>query len=147
MVDNFKVKIFILFQRTRHHSDPSSDSTCLPLPVAEDYSTFDIVKATQFGVFERCHEIIEGGYDVNRPDSENVTLLHWAAINNRQEIVKYYISKGAVVDTIGGELLSTPLHWATRHVKSFSSIYFNEKITLFSIVYLASQIYYLIILL
>ncbi|KFM66098.1 Palmitoyltransferase ZDHHC17, partial [Stegodyphus mimosarum] len=101
-------------ERTRHHSDPSSDSTCLPLTPAEDYSTFDIVKATQFGVFERCQEIIEGGYDVNRPDSENVTLLHWAAINNRQEIVKYYISKGANVDTIGGELLSTPLHWATR---------------------------------
>ncbi|KAF8764776.1 Palmitoyltransferase ZDHHC17 like protein [Argiope bruennichi] len=100
--------------RTRHHSDPSSDSTCIPLAPAEDYSTFDIVKATQFGIFERCQEIIEGGYDVNRPDSENVTLLHWAAINNRQEIVRYYISKGAHVDTIGGELHSTPLHWATR---------------------------------
>ncbi|GIY10660.1 palmitoyltransferase ZDHHC17 [Caerostris extrusa] len=101
-------------ERTRHHSDPSSDSTCMPLAPTEDYSTFDIVKATQFGVFERCQEIIEGGYDVNRPDSENVTLLHWAAINNRQEIVRYYISKGAHVDTIGGELHSTPLHWATR---------------------------------
>ncbi|KAG8180260.1 hypothetical protein JTE90_019541 [Oedothorax gibbosus] len=101
-------------ERTRHHSDPSSDSTCQPLAPAEDYSTFDIVKATQFGVYERCQEIIESGYDVNRPDSENVTLLHWAAINNRQEIVRYYISKGANVDTIGGELHSTPLHWATR---------------------------------
>ncbi|XP_054710028.1 LOW QUALITY PROTEIN: palmitoyltransferase ZDHHC17-like [Uloborus diversus] len=101
-------------ERTRHHSDPSSDSTCLPLAPAEDYSTYDIVKATQFGVFDRCREIVESGYDVNRPDSENVTLLHWAAINNRQEIVKYLISKGANVDTIGGELLSTPLHWATR---------------------------------
>lgn len=54
------------------------------------------------------------GYDVNKPDAEDVTLLHWAAINNRREIVNFYISKGAVVDAIGGELRSTPLHWATR---------------------------------
>ncbi|XP_071035381.1 palmitoyltransferase ZDHHC17 [Parasteatoda tepidariorum] len=102
-------------ERTRHHSEPMLDTTTCPPPApAEDHSTFDIVKATQFGVFERCREIVESGYDVNRPDSENVTLLHWAAINNRQEIVKYYLSKGAHVDTIGGELHSTPLHWATR---------------------------------
>ncbi|XP_018015557.2 palmitoyltransferase ZDHHC17, partial [Hyalella azteca] len=79
-----------------------------------EFSNFDIVKATQYGALERCQELVEAGYDVNRRDSENVTLLHWAAINNRRSIVKYYITKGAVVDAIGGELLSTPLHWATR---------------------------------
>ncbi|KAH7952953.1 hypothetical protein HPB49_002977 [Dermacentor silvarum] len=81
----------------------------------EDYSSFDIVKATQYGIFERCRYLIEvEGYNVNQPDAEDVTLLHWAAINNRREIVIFYISKGAVVDAIGGELRSTPLHWATR---------------------------------
>ncbi|XP_070391018.1 palmitoyltransferase ZDHHC17 isoform X2 [Dermacentor albipictus] len=81
----------------------------------EDYSSFDIVKATQYGIFERCRYLIEvEGYNVNQPDAEDVTLLHWAAINNRREIVNFYISKGAVVDAIGGELRSTPLHWATR---------------------------------
>ncbi|XP_042222045.1 palmitoyltransferase ZDHHC17-like [Homarus americanus] len=79
-----------------------------------DFSTFDIVKATQYGAIERCKELIEGGYDINKRDNENVTLLHWAAINNRREIVRYYVSKGAVVDAVGGELMSTPLHWATR---------------------------------
>ena len=58
---------------------------------------------------------MEAGFDVNQPDSETVTLLHWAAINNRREIIRYYISKGAVVDAVGGELLATPLHWATRY--------------------------------
>ncbi len=85
-----------------------------PQPAVPDYSTYDIVKATQFGVYERVVELIEGGIDVNHPDSENVSLLHWAAINNRQEIVRYYMSKGAVVDKVGGDLNSTPLHWATR---------------------------------
>ncbi|KAI6068568.1 Palmitoyltransferase [Aix galericulata] len=83
-------------------------------PIVEDPSSFDIVKATQYGILERCKELVEAGYDVRQPDKENVTLLHWAAINNRQELVKYYISKGAVVDQLGGDLNSTPLHWAIR---------------------------------
>ncbi|KAM3854069.1 palmitoyltransferase ZDHHC13 isoform 3-T3 [Vipera latastei] len=84
------------------------------LPFVEDYSNCDIVKATQFGLLERCQELVEAGYDVRQPDKENVTLLHWAAINNRLDLVKYFISKGAVVDQLGGDLNSTPLHWAIR---------------------------------
>ncbi|OXB74372.1 UNVERIFIED_CONTAM: hypothetical protein H355_002437 [Colinus virginianus] len=99
-------------------------------PVAEDPDSCGIVKATQrnrleytitntlskvrYGMLERCRQLVEAGYDVRQPDEENVTLLHWAAINNRQELVKYYISKGAVVDQLGGDLNSTPLHWAVR---------------------------------
>uniref|UniRef100_A0A8D3E4X8 Palmitoyltransferase n=1 Tax=Scophthalmus maximus TaxID=52904 RepID=A0A8D3E4X8_SCOMX len=67
-----------------------------------------------FGILERCKELVDAGYDVRLPDKENVTLLHWAAINNRAELVKYYISKGAIVDQLGGDLNSTPLHWAIR---------------------------------
>uniref|UniRef100_A0A7N6AFH5 Palmitoyltransferase n=1 Tax=Anabas testudineus TaxID=64144 RepID=A0A7N6AFH5_ANATE len=67
-----------------------------------------------FGILERCKELVEAGYDVRQPDKENVSLLHWAAINNRSELVKYYISKGAIVDQLGGDLNSTPLHWAIR---------------------------------
>lgn len=70
----------------------------------------------QYGSLERVTELVEAGADVNQPDSETVTLLHWAAINNRKDIVKYLIAKGAEVDAIGGELASTPLHWATRSV-------------------------------
>ena len=79
-----------------------------------DTSSFDVVKATQYGALERVVEILDGGFDVNQRDSENVTLLHWAAINNRLEIVKLYIRRGADVDAVGGELMSTPLHWASR---------------------------------
>ncbi|XP_038127647.1 putative palmitoyltransferase ZDHHC13 isoform X1 [Cyprinodon tularosa] len=80
----------------------------------DDSSSWDIVKATQFGILERCKELVEAGYDVRQPDKENVTLLHWAAINNRLELVKYFISKGAIIDQLGGDLNSTPLHWAIR---------------------------------
>ncbi|XP_021119571.1 palmitoyltransferase ZDHHC13 isoform X3 [Heterocephalus glaber] len=84
------------------------------LPLIEDSSNCDIVKATQYGIFERCKELVEAGYDVRQPDKENVSLLHWAAINNRLDLVKFYISKGAVIDQLGGDLNSTPLHWAIR---------------------------------
>ena len=70
----------------------------------------------QYGALERVTELVDAGADVNQPDAETVTLLHWASINNRKEIVKYLIAKGATVDAIGGELQSTPLHWATRSV-------------------------------
>uniref|UniRef100_A0A663MFX5 Palmitoyltransferase n=1 Tax=Athene cunicularia TaxID=194338 RepID=A0A663MFX5_ATHCN len=99
-----------------HGPEGQKDLPVLPgaHPIVEDPSTCDIVKATQYGIVERCKELVEAGYDVRQPDKENVTLLHWAAINNRQELVKYYISKGAIVDQLGGDLNSTPLHWAIR---------------------------------
>lgn len=62
-------------------------------PGPEDYKNFDIVRATQYGVFERIQELVEAGYDVNQMDKENVSLLHWAAINNRGEIVRYDTSR------------------------------------------------------
>lgn len=83
-------------------------------PIEHDYSGFDIVKATQYGAASRVKELVEAGMDVNQPDAETVTLLHWASINNRKDIIKYLLDKGAIVDAIGGELQATPLHWATR---------------------------------
>ncbi|KAI6176606.1 Palmitoyltransferase [Aphelenchoides bicaudatus] len=48
-------------------------------------------------------------------DSDDCTLLHWAAINNRIEVAKLLIERGAEVNAIGGVLVSTPLHWSARH--------------------------------
>ncbi|XP_029189993.2 palmitoyltransferase ZDHHC17-like isoform X3 [Acropora millepora] len=80
-----------------------------------DYSQFDLVRATQYGAFDRCMELIENeGVDVNTLDKENVSVLHWAAINNRIRIAEYFVSKGAVIDQKGGIINSTPLHWAVR---------------------------------
>lgn len=49
---------------------------------------FSVCDPRRFGILERCKELVEAGYDVRQPDKENVTLLHWAAINNRLELVK-----------------------------------------------------------
>lgn len=59
----------------------------------KEFEKLNAVKATQYGIFERLKELVDSGQcDPNVPDSENVYLLHWAAINNRVEIAKYLLS-------------------------------------------------------
>ena len=81
----------------------------------EEAQFSDLVRATQFGRYDECRQYLEANqFDVNQRDLEDVTLLHWAAINNKSNIVDYYVSKGADVNAIGGDLKSTPLQWAVR---------------------------------
>ena len=54
--------------------------------------------------------------DVTKGDDEGITLLHWVAINNRIDIAEYYIHNGADVNTVGGQLRASPIHWDTREV-------------------------------
>lgn len=83
------------------------------LPPPPQFS--DLIRATQFGRYEECRQYLESNlFDINQRDAENVALLHWAAINNQSSIVDYYLSKGADINAIGGDLKSTPLQWATR---------------------------------
>lgn len=81
----------------------------------KDPSTFNLVEAAQYGVLERCRELVERRKaDIAKADSEGITVLHWAAINNRLPVASYFIQKGANVNATGGELKSGPLHWAVR---------------------------------
>jgi len=83
------------------------------LPPPPQFS--DLVRATQFGRYDECRQYLEANlFEVNQRDSENVTLLHWAAINNQTNIVDYLLDKGADINILGGDLKSTPLQWATR---------------------------------
>ena len=60
-----------------------------PPPSKPDPASMNIVQAVQYGEMTKLKQFVENGADVRTPDAENVTLLHWAAINNRIEIVKY----------------------------------------------------------
>ena len=81
----------------------------------EEYADWDCIKSVQYGALPRVMELVEGGlYDVNQAEEDGVTLLHWAAINNRLEIMRYLVARGATVDRAGGLLGGTPLHWAMR---------------------------------
>lgn len=112
------IVLYNIFQDIRPYPvDPFYDQTEID-NVDIDYSNWSIIKAVQFGNFTRVVELIEPkdgeGYDVNELDDEGVSLLHWAAINNRLSISRYLLSKNAILDRLGGHLCATPLHWAVR---------------------------------
>ena len=49
----------------------------------------NITVATQYGRIDRVAELIAaGGVDINQPDAEGCYLMHWAAINNRVDLIK-----------------------------------------------------------
>ena len=53
--------------------------------------------------------------DLSAKDSQDVTALHWAAINAHVGVCRWLLDNGADVDAIGGELQATPLQWAARN--------------------------------
>lgn len=59
-----------------------------PKTAKPQLETMTIVQAVQYGEMAKLQQFVADGSDVRQPDDENVTLLHWAAINNRIEIVK-----------------------------------------------------------
>lgn len=58
------------------------------------------------------HEL--GKINVNERDSQDVTPLHWAAINAQIPVCRWLLDNGAEVDPVGGDLRATPLQWAAR---------------------------------
>lgn len=99
-------------------TDSSSTMNTNQTTGTPDPHTADLVTAVQYGFYDRVVQLIDTDYQlVSKPLDDNITLLHWAAINNRLDIAKYLINKGAKVDAYGGVLNSTPLHWAVRDGK------------------------------
>ena len=89
-----------------------------PVENGPDPQSTDAVTAVQYGFYDRVVELLDAdGSLANSKDKDGVTLLHWAALNNRIEIAKLLHKRGAEVDAIGGVLHSTPLFWAIREGK------------------------------
>jgi ankyrin repeat protein len=63
--------------------------------------------------------LIENQVDVNLPDDNRITPLHWAVEYDNEEIIELLLKHGANPDATDG-LNETPLHWAawTGHLKS-----------------------------
>lgn len=62
-----------------------------------------------------------GGAAAMERDEENVTPLHWAAINAQVECCRLLLDNGADVNAPGGELEATPLQWGARCVATDSN--------------------------
>ena len=60
-----------------------------------DPKTCDFITATQHGFEDRCLQLLESNQvKAGDTDDENICPLHWAAINNRINLMKIFISYG-----------------------------------------------------
>ncbi|OJA20991.1 hypothetical protein AZE42_09129, partial [Rhizopogon vesiculosus] len=76
----------------------------------------EIISAAQRGDLDTIRELVESGKaKVTDRDDQNVTPLHWAAINAQLATCRYLIEQGAEIDAVGGDLQATPLQWAARN--------------------------------
>ncbi|GJJ78834.1 palmitoyltransferase ZDHHC13/17 [Entomortierella parvispora] len=88
-----------------------------PSPTAEeDFADITIFQAAQMGKLDIIARLVDADPKlVKSRDFQDVTALHWAAINNQIPVAKCLLDHGAEVDAIGGELIATPLHWCARN--------------------------------
>ncbi|KAG9005189.1 palmitoyltransferase akr1 [Tulasnella sp. 427] len=76
----------------------------------------NIFLAAQRGDVDTLKDLIDSGKaKATDRDDQNVTPLHWAAINAQLPACKYLLEQGAEVDALGGDLLATPMQWAARN--------------------------------
>lgn len=85
----------------------------------EPYNFMDgdtIWVAAQRGDVAALEKFISSGeYSASARDPQNITPLHWAAINAQLAACQYLLDNGADVDALGGDLVATPLQWAARN--------------------------------
>ncbi|KAH3665820.1 hypothetical protein OGAPHI_004008 [Ogataea philodendri] len=82
------------------------------------------MNAAQRGDLETLKDLLENEkLDVNSMLDDNVSALHWCAINNKLTALKYLVSKGAAVNHKGGDLNATPVQWACRYGLVYISDY------------------------
>ncbi|THH12426.1 hypothetical protein EW146_g7710 [Bondarzewia mesenterica] len=75
----------------------------------------NIFVASQRGDISLMRELIESGKArATDRDEQNITPLHWAAINAQVAACRYLLEQGAEVDALGGDLMATPMQWAAR---------------------------------
>ncbi|VDM57073.1 unnamed protein product [Angiostrongylus costaricensis] len=85
-------------------------------------------EAAQYGNVERLQQLLDiGTITPDWTDSDDCSLLHWAAINNRLRVAELLLRRQANVNAVGGVLASTPLHWAARqgHVQMVAFLVTN----------------------
>ncbi|OAF67824.1 hypothetical protein A3Q56_04444 [Intoshia linei] len=81
------------------------------------------VVIVQKGQLNELVSIFNDGYDITLQSNDGISLLHWASINNRVEIMRFLVSNGCNVNCKGGTLISTPLHWAVRQASYDAIVY------------------------
>ncbi|KAL8949190.1 MAG: hypothetical protein Q9222_004685 [Ikaeria aurantiellina] len=75
----------------------------------------DIMQLARLGEIGPIQKLLdEGKFRANYTDAQNITPLHWAAINNHYALCQFLIDRGADVNAVGGESEATPAQWAVQ---------------------------------
>ncbi|KAL9032034.1 MAG: hypothetical protein Q9180_006741, partial [Flavoplaca navasiana] len=75
----------------------------------------DIMQLARLGELGPVQKLLEDGkYTADYQDAENITPLHWAAINNHLALCRFLLDNGAGVNALGGINEATPAHWAVQ---------------------------------
>ncbi|KAI9893451.1 MAG: palmitoyltransferase akr1 [Vezdaea aestivalis] len=93
----------------------NGDTAKAQLPVEEDI--MQLARLGEIGAIQKLYD--SGKFDIHYKDEENITPLHWAAINNQYALCKYLIEAGAEVNIKGGESVATPAMWATQRCHTY----------------------------
>ncbi|KAL8819395.1 MAG: hypothetical protein Q9223_002155 [Gallowayella weberi] len=86
------------------------DASETKLPLHEDL--MQLARLGEIGPIQKL--LNEGKFTADYKDAENITPLHWAAINNHYALCQFLIEQGADVNAIGGVSEATPAHWAIQ---------------------------------
>lgn len=87
--------------------------------ISNDVLQVDAFEAVRRGHVRLLKGLIETGHaKIMDRDAHNATLLHWAAGGAQVGICRYLLEQGAENNALGGDLLSTPLQWATGHAEA-----------------------------
>lgn len=82
----------------------------------QDQMPLTIHSAAQRGDLPAIMRLVDSGRaTVHDRDDDNITPLHWAAINAQLATCRYLLDHGAQVDALGGDLIASPLQWAARN--------------------------------
>ena len=82
-------------------------------PLAPPVET-PVADAAQANDAARVRALLREGADVNAPQPDGLTALHWAALNDSQEIVDVLLYAGATLEPLTRVGGYTPLHLAAR---------------------------------
>jgi hypothetical protein len=96
---------------------PPDVSPALPHFMARTDAQLSIHALCQRGDTQALIALYEANpsLDISERDEQDVTPLHWAAINAQMSTCRWLLDHGAEVDPIGGDLRATPLQWAARN--------------------------------
>ncbi|KAL8719210.1 MAG: hypothetical protein Q9225_003764 [Loekoesia sp. 1 TL-2023] len=86
------------------------DASESKLPLHEDI--MQLARLGEIGPIQKLFD--EGKFKATYTDAENITPLHWAAINNHYALCQFLIDQGADINAVGGESEATPAQWAVQ---------------------------------